>query len=68
MSQVKHLYGKEIALPELAGAIGYGFLAGFFGGAGAGNSGVNAQMGRMGHRIANAIVHKSGDALRSRYD
>ena len=21
-------------------------------------------MGRMGHRIANAIVHKSGDALR----
>ena len=56
--------GKEIALPELAGAIGYGFLAGFFGGAGAGNSGVNAQMGRMGHRIANAIVHKSGNALR----
>ena len=58
------LNGKELTLPGLAEAIGYGLLSGFFGGAGAGNSNVNAQMSRMGHRIANAIVNKSGDALR----
>ena len=56
--------GKEIDAAGVGEAIGFGMLAGLFGGAGAGNSAVTSQMARMGNRIANAFLNKSGDALK----
>ena len=58
------LNGNEINLCGLGESIGYGMLAGLFGGAGAGNSAIKSQMNRFGKRIINAMQHNSGDMLK----
>ena len=58
------LNGNEINLCGLGESIGYGMLAGLFGGAGAGNSAIKSQMVRLGNRITNALQYNSGDMLK----